>query len=99
MHAALVWILALAEPTAPVTRSVSAQIIAVTATGEGLELRVNAGTKDGVAVGWIVEWAAWKGARFTIEAVTADESRFSTATWIEPNAIMREKRRVRLRPP
>jgi len=99
---ALVWFLALAHPV-PATpagaRPVSAQIVEVATTQEGLVLTVNAGTRKGVAVGWIVEWAPWKGAPLTIEAVTADESRFSMATWIHPNEIMREKRRVHLRPP
>ena len=99
MVAALVWILALAPPVVPVGGPVSAQIIEVAATAEGLELTVNAGTKQGVAVGWIVEWEPWKGAPLTIDAVTADKSRFSTAVWKGPSAVMREKRRVRLRPP
>jgi hypothetical protein len=76
-----------------------AQITQVTATGQGLELTVNAGSNQGVAVGWVVEWAPWKGTLFTIDWVTADASRFSMAKWIGTQEIMRGKRRVRLRPP
>ncbi len=100
---AIVWLLAFAPPVLPPPAPgtpVTAQIIEWTARDKGAVVTVNAGTKKGVAVGWVVEWAAWKGTEpLTLEKVTPDDSRFRVPQGFDADLMKKENRRVRLRPP